>query len=161
MWPPTGTSDMKACKVCAEPIKKAARICTHCNSYQDWRIGLSMSNTVLALLVALIAVVTAAVPVFKEAFTPKNSSLAIAFQVANTKALTVLVTNTGIRPGTVSQPMSVHIYEKTLAPLGQIEVPLHIVDQTDLSSFLIEPGKSVLLSTSFDRSAQTVSLNVP
>ena len=80
---PPAANDMKACKVCAEEIKKAARICIKCNSYQDWRANLSVSNTVLALLVALISVLTAAVPALKQTFTPKNSSISVTFQGAN------------------------------------------------------------------------------
>jgi hypothetical protein len=60
--------------------------------------------------------------------------------------------------------MNVHIYEPSLGnsmgPIGQVIVPLHIVDQPDVTSFLIEPGKSRLLSTSFDANT-AASMNVP
>jgi hypothetical protein len=92
-------------QVCAEPIKKAARKCIHCDSYQDWHANIGMSSTVLSLLVALVSVLTAAIPVVKDAFTPKNALLTATFQGANSDRLSVLFTNQGTRPGSVSSPI--------------------------------------------------------
>jgi hypothetical protein len=69
------SDDTKPCKVCGEAIKKVARICIHCNNYQDWRAEVNVSSTVLALLVALASVLSWAVPVITTALTPKNSDL--------------------------------------------------------------------------------------
>jgi hypothetical protein len=93
----SATADSKPCVVCQEPIKLHASKCIHCGSYQDWRsnISFSLSTSVLSLLVALITVLTAAVPVLKEALTPKNSHLTFSFQGASTDPirLVVLATN--------------------------------------------------------------------
>jgi hypothetical protein len=63
------------CPVCREPIKAGARKCVHCNSALDWRRFLGVSETTLALLVALVTVVAAAGPKLIELFTPNTSDL--------------------------------------------------------------------------------------
>jgi hypothetical protein len=52
------TVETKPCKVCGEEIRESARKCNHCDSYQDWRLNIGFSNTVLSLLVALCSVLT-------------------------------------------------------------------------------------------------------
>ena len=77
---------MKHCRVCAEPINKAAQKCIHCQSEQStWRQRLGFSSTVLALLIALISVLSSAVPVFERALTPKDSHLSFAYLGATEK----------------------------------------------------------------------------
>lgn len=69
---PPGT---KRCKVCAEPINISAKKCIHCQSDQEWTSRLGFSATVLSLLVALITVLTAAIPVIRDAITPRDLGL--------------------------------------------------------------------------------------
>jgi hypothetical protein len=140
VWPPTDriANDTKPCKVCAEPIKKAARVCTHCNNYQDWRAELNVSSTVLSLMVALVSVTTAALPVVRDAMTEKNSDLSFTFQGVNEDVIGILVTNQGARPGTVSYPM--YLLEDTFAV-----VELKVVGDLTNAVFIVEPGKSMLL----------------
>ncbi len=91
-----------ACRVCGEDIKAAAKKCVHCDSYQDWRGQLGLSTEVLSLLVALISVLTIAVPVFVNAFAVENSRFAFSFQRSEELAFTVFVSNEGTRPGVMS-----------------------------------------------------------
>lgn len=61
------------CKQCCLPIPKKATICTHCQSHQDWRGLFSISNTVLALLTALVSVLAITIPtIFNLLHTPKS-----------------------------------------------------------------------------------------
>jgi predicted nucleic acid-binding Zn ribbon protein len=93
---------MKHCRVCAEPINKAAQKCIHCQSEQStWRQRLGFSSTVLALLIALISVLSSAVPVFERALTPKDSHLSFAYLGATEDSIGILVSNSGNRPGAV------------------------------------------------------------
>src|SRR5437660_570837 len=79
---------LKHCKACQEPINRNARKCIHCQGEQgEIRRRLAFSSTVLALLVALISVLTAAAPVLKEALTPKNSDIELSFQGADNNIL--------------------------------------------------------------------------
>lgn len=98
---PATSADTKACKMCGEPIKSTARLCIHCDSYQDWRSEMAVGNTVLTLLVALGSVLAIAIPVIVKAFTPENSLLSFSYQGASENAVSLLATNRGIRPGTI------------------------------------------------------------
>jgi hypothetical protein len=141
---------MKSCKVCGEDIRAAAQKCTHCDSFQDWRRNLTFGSTVLSLLVALVAVLTAAVPVIKSAITPTNSDLLFSYQ-GNTRALIgVLATNRGARPGSVQ---SFNMF--TMLLIGdpnerQRWLPLILDSKDPIAAKVIEPGKSELLQFKYD-----------
>jgi predicted nucleic acid-binding Zn ribbon protein len=93
---------MKHCLVCAEPINRRALKCIHCQGDQSWlRQRMGYSSTVLSLLVALVSVMTASLPVIKETFTPKNSSLAFSPQGANQDYIALLASNQGVRPAVI------------------------------------------------------------
>lgn len=95
--------DTKPCKVCAEPIKKAARICNQCKSYQGWLTSkLHFSSTVLALLIALLSVASTSIPMLITALTPLESKLSAILQSVYYHKVSVMFTNAGNRPGTVS-----------------------------------------------------------
>lgn len=50
------------CWACQTPLKRRQKICLECESWQNWRKYLSISNATLGLLVALIAVTSALLP---------------------------------------------------------------------------------------------------
>jgi len=129
------------CKICGEPISTTARKCTHCDSYQDWRGGINISNTVLSLLVALVSVLAVAIPAIHEALKAKNSELRFAFQGANTEAITIFATNSGTRPGTVQSTLTL----KVSAAGKTVEVPLTIQLRESSAATIIEPSQSRLL----------------
>jgi hypothetical protein len=134
--------DTKPCRVCGEPIKKVARICYHCTSYQDWRADLNIGNNVLSLLVALFAVLTVLVPIIENWGTPKTSSLHFAFQGATNNFITFFVSNTGIRPGTIRYPAQLNV----LLPIGgAITVPLYMYGITG-SAGIVQPGTSAMIN---------------
>jgi hypothetical protein len=132
--------DTKPCKVCGETIKKTARVCIHCNNYQDWRAELNISGTILSLLVALFGVLTVALPAIKTFITPVDSNLTISYQGATDQLITLLVTNTGIRPGTVRYPSFVDVSLEG----DVVEIPLKMKG-VEGSAIVVEPGKSILL----------------
>ena len=129
------TANMKSCRDCAEPINEKAKKCIHCSSYQDWRAYFSFSATVLSMLVALVAVLTAAIPVAKDALTPKNSHLIFAYQGSRATTIAILASNQGARPGSV-------IFAKM--NIGQLLQDISLI-VSDFPAVIIEPGKSVLL----------------
>lgn len=92
---------MKPCEYCAEPIREAARKCTHCGSWQSWLGLFGASSTVVSLFVALIAVAGATFPTLVDLFTPENSDLTVTFQSASPRGIAVFATNRGKRPGSV------------------------------------------------------------
>lgn len=133
---PEGT---KHCRVCAEPINKVAQKCIHCQSEQNrWRQRLGFSSTILSLLVALVAVLTAAVPVFKEALTPKNSSLSFSFVGATHQSIGVIASNSGTRPGAV---------RRAFVSSNRIpDIPLSIYGMGSSATFLVAPGNSIQIN---------------
>jgi ribosomal protein L40E len=91
----------KFCKQCYKTIPKEARLCSHCNSYQDWRSWFSISGTVLALLTALVSVLGIATPaIIKVLHTPKSNAVLQAPSLDGTM-LRIVATNSGDAPASL------------------------------------------------------------
>lgn len=90
--------DIALCRQCRNSIPLGASLCSHCNSYQDWRGHLALSGNVLALLVALISVATAAIPVLSKSLSTPVSKSLVTSPVFQGKKLTMAVTNIGDGP---------------------------------------------------------------
>jgi hypothetical protein len=82
------------CLCCRESIKKNAVKCTKCDSYQDWRRYLSVSNLTLGLLVALVANLTSLYQVIQSHSKKTPSIKAIEIQQVP-DCLRVAVSNSG------------------------------------------------------------------
>lgn len=91
-----------ACCVCREPIRESATKCIHCDSFQDWRRYFSVSTIVLTLLVALISVLTAAIPVIRTAFTADRARIQYATTTCTTEKVGVFASNVGTRVAAVT-----------------------------------------------------------
>jgi hypothetical protein len=91
----------KACRNCASEIPVAAVLCKECKSYQDWRGWLSVSQTGLALAVALVSVIGSTAPVLIEQFSAKNSKLSLNFAGTVGGEALLAVANPGNRGGTI------------------------------------------------------------
>src|SRR5258708_30177036 len=60
------------CVTCREKIERGAKICIRCNQFQDWRRFFGLSSTILSLLVALVSVLSIAIPAaFYDTASPK------------------------------------------------------------------------------------------
>ncbi|WP_205837170.1 hypothetical protein [Neorhizobium sp. T25_13] len=91
--------DTKTCKQCCLPIPLEAKISTHCQSHQDWRGFFSISNTVLALLTALVSVLSIAIPnLYGLMHRPKSDMAAPMISMEGT-TVRVLVNNRGDAAG--------------------------------------------------------------
>jgi hypothetical protein len=139
---PPGT---KRCKVCAEPINVSAKRCIHCQSDQGWASRLGFSATVLSLLVALITVLTAAIPVIKDALTPRNSGLTASFQGADPVGVHVLVSNDGIRPGSVKFG-DWRVARSSSMAQDLLGISFFISSPQAASDRTVDPGKSKVFS---------------
>jgi hypothetical protein len=91
------------CVMCREPVRPGARICTHCNSFQDWKRYFSVGSTVLALLVALLSVATTAAPALQRIFTRDRSDLRVALLSTEGREGSASVINSGNKPGFIGQ----------------------------------------------------------
>ena len=64
------------CKQCKNEIPCGARVCSKCNSYQDWRSIIPFSNTALALLTAFVSVIGIATPaIYNVAHKPRSEAM--------------------------------------------------------------------------------------
>jgi hypothetical protein len=126
----------RPCINCAEEIKTSARQCIHCKSFQDWRAAFGVSTPVLSLLVALVSVLTVAVPVLVESITPENAKIEFTVQGSTSETIFVLVSNRGNRPGSVAH-----------GALTLDGIDAMVVDLADSPGAvqIIAPGKSELV----------------
>ncbi|MBZ9683240.1 hypothetical protein LB531_21520 [Mesorhizobium sp. CO1-1-2] len=90
---------MMNCEQCRLAIPEGASVCTHCQSYQDWRRWFSVSSTVLALLTALISVLSFAVPSFVNLLHRAHSDLAAPMITLEGTTVRLLVVNNGDASG--------------------------------------------------------------
>jgi len=95
------------CRVCKERIYPGATRCTACNSYQNWRRYFDVSAVVLALLVALISVVSAVGPQIVALLPPWGSDLKIRSYYFSADTVSLLVENIGNKPGYVGKVTAV------------------------------------------------------
>jgi hypothetical protein len=91
------------CPVCCEQIEPGARHCIHCSSDLTWRRHLHFSNTTLALLTALIAVLGTLGPKVAELLDPRGTRIQGVFvgDVKGTAHYSFLATNRGAEGGVI------------------------------------------------------------
>jgi hypothetical protein len=122
------------CKQCKSEIPIDARLCSACNSYQDWRNYIPFSNTALALLTALISVIGATGPeLYKVVHTPQSKASITMPSIEGT-TLRIIVTNRGDAPALLGK---VGVDSELLA--GATKVKL----RNDADA-IIQPGSKLL-----------------
>lgn len=136
----------KICVMCAEDIKAAASKCSHCGSYQSWLGRISNWTTVLSLLVALVAVGSAAVPIIKTATTPAQASFVLSDPEINPGEVSFRASNVGGEGGIVDYAI-VTIPQKSAGQPYMYALEPKVRDH-DIE---IAPGSSARLTFVFDR----------
>jgi hypothetical protein len=126
-----------ACRVCREPIKQGARKCVHCNSMLDWHGWLGISETALALLVALVSVIGATAPRLVEFLRPKSSDTRLTIRQVYGQYLELVAWNHGSRS---SQVLSASISATTQNGTQLSTVPLQIISVPN-----VPPEQSALI----------------
>ncbi len=89
------------CKECRNPIPYRARLCSHCNSYQDWRGLFSISTITLALMTALISVIGAVSPAVINMLYPPRSKASLQMPSLDGTTLRVVAINKGGAPASL------------------------------------------------------------
>lgn len=93
-----------SCKVCKESIKPGASKCVHCGSFQNWRRFIHSSQTVLALLVALVSVISFAIPYVSESLKKHDSNVHVFIQsIDETNGITLSMINSGTRDAIIQR----------------------------------------------------------
>lgn len=117
----------------------AGRKCTECDSYQDWRRFFGIATPSLSLMVALVAVLSATIPVIKTALTPLDSKLSYHFSSFSYGHVYAFVSNSGARP---AQLTALHVGSQAG---GAVFRP---VQRGALS--IVEPGKTIFVDYGYD-----------
>jgi len=145
------------CSVCREPIRLGARKCIHCDSMLDWRGWLGISQTTLALLVALVSVVSASASRVAELFARNYSEVTLNVRQVAKQYLELAAWNQGNKN---AQLLSANISAQTsdgkqLAPIelevdsfppvfaGQQAVFAFMVPLSEIPNFLAWPHKEI------------------
>jgi RNA polymerase subunit RPABC4/transcription elongation factor Spt4 len=89
------------CRQCRHPIPISAKICSTCKSYQDWRGSLPITSTALAVLTAMISVVSLAVPSFINAFHRPRSNAYLTMPSFDGTNLRIIAINSGDAPASL------------------------------------------------------------
>ena len=121
-----GQTNQPCCQ-CRLPIPKGAKLCSHCESYQDIRRNLPTSSTVLALLIALLSVGSSTFPMLRQAFHKPHAEVEISSPVIDDQTVQMVVTNLGDRPGVIfGGTLESKVWREiplTLANVGSAFVP--------------------------------------
>ncbi|SFT71855.1 hypothetical protein [Paraburkholderia aspalathi] len=122
------------CRQCKTEIPVGAKICSTCNSYQDWRSFIPFSNTALALITALISVAGISGPLLYKAVHTPRSEASITMPSVDGTTLRVVVINRGDAPASLGR---VWVDSEYLA--GATKVRLR-----NDSDAIIQPGSKLL-----------------
>jgi hypothetical protein len=137
------TSTEVPCNQCKQPIPAGARLCAHCNSYQDWRSYLSFSSTVLALLVALFTILTSAAPVAIKELNSRSRTSAHD-PILEGRVARLVMSNTGENPSILNlvdvEPKLGEIDTKVYDALPVKQVRFRLVDKS--AGLLIPKGNT-------------------
>jgi hypothetical protein len=90
------------CVVCRSEIRAGATKCVHCDSFQGWRRHVVVGDSFLALLVALVSVLSMAAPMLRDTFKTRNSKVTVTFADIQDDSLFLIASNAGSSPGFVS-----------------------------------------------------------
>ncbi len=94
--------ETKPCKYCDTTISAKAIYCNHCKHYQNWRVFKNFNNSLIALCIALISVLSSFIPIVKETFEDKKTVVTASFLETSDNAFVILLTNEGNKRGVIS-----------------------------------------------------------
>jgi hypothetical protein len=94
-------NDCVRCRACLEPIPVGARKCSHCGNAQNWLAYFPITQSVLALLIALVSVVMASIPIIKTALETDDSQITFNYIDRPDTTIPVIASNKGKRPGVI------------------------------------------------------------
>ena len=92
-------SPSSLCRECCKIIAAHAKLCGDCNSYQDWRRFFPFSGIVLAMLTALVSVLTVAVPTFSSFIHTPRSAITLENPSIDGTTFRIVAVNRGDSPG--------------------------------------------------------------
>ena len=89
------------CKFCLNEIPNGAWKCSHCGSSQRWPTFFPTVQTTLVLLVALVSVVSMAIPIIHNALSPDDSDVTFNYIDRTDISIPIIASNKGTRPASI------------------------------------------------------------
>ena len=112
---PDQANALKACRMCGEDVLAVARLCKHCGTHlAGWNKYISLSSSVLAMCVALVSVLTWAVPQIDNAMKPDASDVQVVISRASRDQIYLAASNYGKRSGSVAGGAIISVGTKML-----------------------------------------------
>jgi hypothetical protein len=133
----------RKCNECRQPVPNGAKICPSCRSYLDWRRYIAVGQTNLALLVAILSVLTTMAAVGIPLFQTRGADLKIVFESMTDDTVTLLARNDGRASGIMTvHSLQVIIKNISGESFGDAVYSIPISHKGQI----VEPGKEVQLT---------------
>jgi hypothetical protein len=128
----------KPCIVCREPIQGGARLCVHCHSAQDWTRYILRWTGVWTAMLALLPLWSGALALREIAFHDHKAEIRLEPITCTRDMIVIAVTNSGDRPGIISQSTLNVAIDKQVA-----NEKFNLVPRT--GSQIVKPGETFTL----------------
>lgn len=124
-----------SCVACKLLIPEGASVCTHCQSHQGLLRFIPISDTALALIIALFSTVSTSVIALHNTFHTPTSEAFISSTEVDGTTLRLIAVNTGDAPAVISEAW---IKNRYLAPATRIKL-------RDDHEAIIPPGSKIII----------------
>lgn len=132
----------KSCQACMSTVPVSAKKCGHCGAYQDWRRHLQISQSVLALLVALISVLSMGIPIVKSTLTPDDSSVILTYLDRPDTTIPIIASNKGSRPAVMAAKAGLQFTTTNAAGTSRTHLLLLTPDNASRENLLLSENTS-------------------
>jgi len=122
----------KKCKSCFNDIHLKAKKCIHCDSYQNWKRYLNLSNSVLALSIAFLSVIGIVGPKIQKLIDGNYSKLTVRTYTITKKGVSLLCINEGTEPGYISNCKIVLLDKSNNQKIWEFNLDLQEINQTKI-----------------------------
>ncbi len=126
------------CIVCREDIRAGARVCTHCDSAQDWTRHLARWSTVAAAVLGLGSLVSAAYSLWK--LVPSPAKIEAITLSCRKDSISLALVNVGDKPGAVRN------VTLRIKSAGKSMDPISLSSERREENPIIEAGKTAAIN---------------
>lgn len=108
----------RLCWACQSEIKPKQIKCLECESWQNWRRALNLSNTTISLLIALVSVSTVFGSAYRNFFEKKIEQIQVIGEYVDDSTITLKMRNIGNSPVIVGSRIdcSINFNRKNISP---------------------------------------------
>ncbi|TCS51112.1 hypothetical protein EDD52_1432 [Primorskyibacter sedentarius] len=166
--PVTTAYKVKRCAECKLEIPAEATICSHCDSYQDWRRFFAVGNMTLTSIIALFSVLGIAILIILDAFRPKSAILHSEVFQGVDRTITLLVSNTGTLDGYIGSASLVAdgnifslLTESATTVSAESSIPVRMAVDDNRAGFLAGSEECAVVFALLDHQLTESTFNEP